>query len=265
MKNILKEMSFSEKKMILERHSGGINIPNKKFKKLVSNKLGNLKPIISEQVDDFLEKSYVKPLLDEGFKEVKEINLPDGEYKIYGGGYRMDLFGSDDKDTGYRLVTNTGIRGTWNGNPIEVTQKKTGEDVYKTLYKDMGYKPTNVGVDFINALKTIDEQYLIKGAIPSEIISGNAPMVRAINGQGNFEISGKKYAFDFKKTLPGVNGKYYFITESATYLNSKVTEWGLPVKADDGTQWAGFVDQTMTGVIIFINGKQIMTHNGTFN
>lgn len=242
-----------EKERIIEMHRRAVNIEFKRFN------------IISEQDVDWKEKSYVKPLTDAGYTQVQEINLPDGTYKKYGGGYRVEISDGSDVPTGYVIVTNNGIRGSWGGDDLEIAGKKTNENTYKIFYKDVGYKPTNVGVDFINVLKTIDEQYLIKGAIPSEIISASAPSVKVINGQGNFEISGKKYAFDFKQTLPGVNGKYYFLTESATYLNQNATNYGIGnSKADEGTQFAGFVDNFMSGVIIYVMGGSIVTYNGTF-
>lgn len=49
MKHILNEMSEEEKNSIRGQHTGGKNIDTTKFKKLMESKLGNTKPLISEQ------------------------------------------------------------------------------------------------------------------------------------------------------------------------------------------------------------------------
>jgi hypothetical protein len=49
MKHLLNEMSFEERQSILEQHSGGKSIDTSKFKRLMESKLGDVKPLISEQ------------------------------------------------------------------------------------------------------------------------------------------------------------------------------------------------------------------------
>jgi hypothetical protein len=49
MKHILNNISENEKKEILNQYNGQLKIDNSKFNKLVENKLGNVKPILSEQ------------------------------------------------------------------------------------------------------------------------------------------------------------------------------------------------------------------------
>ena len=49
MKHILNEMSEEEKNSIRSQHTDTLSVQTEKFKKLVENKLGNVKPLISEQ------------------------------------------------------------------------------------------------------------------------------------------------------------------------------------------------------------------------
>ena len=49
MKHLLNDLSNEEKNRIREQHEGGIKIDTSKFKKLIENKLGSSKPLVSEQ------------------------------------------------------------------------------------------------------------------------------------------------------------------------------------------------------------------------
>lgn len=49
MKHILNNLSNEEKNRIREQHEGGMKVESSKFKKLMESKLGNSKPLVSEQ------------------------------------------------------------------------------------------------------------------------------------------------------------------------------------------------------------------------
>lgn len=49
MKQLLNDMSFDEKQNIREQHTGGMKVMSGSFRRLVNAKLGDLKPLISEQ------------------------------------------------------------------------------------------------------------------------------------------------------------------------------------------------------------------------
>lgn len=49
MKHLLNDLSNEEKNRIREQHEGGIKIDTSKFRKLMESKLGNSKPLVSEQ------------------------------------------------------------------------------------------------------------------------------------------------------------------------------------------------------------------------
>lgn len=51
MKHLLNNMTEAEKNAIREQHTGGMKIANEKFAKLIETKLGDVKPLISEQKD----------------------------------------------------------------------------------------------------------------------------------------------------------------------------------------------------------------------
>lgn len=239
MKNILNEISSYEKEQILKKHRGGMMVETKKFQKLIHNKLGSVNPLLLEQ-NDFLEKSYVKPLLDNGFTEVQEINLPDGAYKKYGSGYSIEIFGPDDKDTGYRLVTNNGIRGAWSGQEINVAQKKTNESVYKTFFKDMGYKPTQ---------QTQDQTQTLTNKISSEGIKNvSDDMINSDPFAGDYSgyvfggtFKGVNYQWDANgvEGMLGVRGLVdgFIISEK----NSTLSKYGVE-DADTSGVWVGFHD-----------------------
>lgn len=49
MKHILNDLSDQEKNSIREQHTGGMKIMNENFSKLINSKLGDAKPLVSEQ------------------------------------------------------------------------------------------------------------------------------------------------------------------------------------------------------------------------
>jgi hypothetical protein len=150
-----KKMNFLNTIManLFDNKMGGKSIGQEfnEFQKCVSKKIGGklntLLPnkSISEQEQErdwsFLDERYVNKLKQEGFKEVPKVALPDGTYMKFGSGYNIYLYDSDKKDTGYVLVTKDGIRGAWNGDPIEIVNGTISpkhwsnpNGVYKTLF-----------------------------------------------------------------------------------------------------------------------------------
>lgn len=52
MKHILNNLSEEEKNAIREQHTGGMKIMTENFSKLLNSKLGDLKPLVNEQVSE---------------------------------------------------------------------------------------------------------------------------------------------------------------------------------------------------------------------
>jgi hypothetical protein len=50
MKHILNDLSEQEKNSIREQHTGGMKVMTESFSKLVKSKLGDVKPVVKEQV-----------------------------------------------------------------------------------------------------------------------------------------------------------------------------------------------------------------------
>ena len=52
MKHILNNLSEQEKNAIREQHTGGMKVVTENFNKLLGSKLGDVKPLVSEQVEE---------------------------------------------------------------------------------------------------------------------------------------------------------------------------------------------------------------------
>lgn len=57
MKHILNDLSEQEKNSIREQHTGGIKVMTESFSKLINSKLGDSKPLVSEQVEEMDEQT----------------------------------------------------------------------------------------------------------------------------------------------------------------------------------------------------------------
>jgi len=59
MKHLLNNMTESEKSAIREQHAGGMKVMTKKFSKLTNSKLGDSRPLVSEQSEmDMMDKPH---------------------------------------------------------------------------------------------------------------------------------------------------------------------------------------------------------------
>jgi hypothetical protein len=90
MKHLLNDMSLEEKNSIREQHTGGIQIDTTKFKTLLETKLGDTKPLISEEEDDSVVVDETKIDADDmkcfdsiSAEEAKKVGLNHGgKYKV---------------------------------------------------------------------------------------------------------------------------------------------------------------------------------------
>lgn len=69
MKHILNDLSEQEKNSIREQHTGGMKVMTEDFSKLINSKLGDSKPLISEQTKDGATYSVQR--------------IPSGKFKIF--------------------------------------------------------------------------------------------------------------------------------------------------------------------------------------
>ena len=77
MKHLLNNISEEEKNSIREQHTGGMKISTDKFKTLLGSKLGNSKPLVSEQ--STIQSSPQKPTFSNDDENLKGLSdTPDG-------------------------------------------------------------------------------------------------------------------------------------------------------------------------------------------
>jgi hypothetical protein len=168
------------------------------------------KKIILEQNEEYLENE-AKKLLAQGYGEVSEINLPDNKYTLGGGGYVIELMSPDgSQNTGYSIIRKSGIRGMYSGQGV-VSGKKLGypySDVYKILFKNVGYKGQEPAPAMVITTKTSQQ-------LPQEIIEDAAPPVTVKNGRGSFFLKGKYYKVDLSDIFSNINGNVEFISSKA--------------------------------------------------
>jgi len=105
MKHILNEMSEEEKNSIRSQHTGSLTVQTERFKKLVENKLGNAKPLISESDEEVLgseenelEEDKINDFDDEEDDDLEDDDLEDDDSRL------EDNF--DDIDSSYDTIEN---------------------------------------------------------------------------------------------------------------------------------------------------------------
>lgn len=268
MKNLFNNISFDEKKRILEQHRGGVSLEIKNFQKLLKNKLGNVQPLmegaklsqnegaklsqinpgeVKEQGDQATpeQNRYVAA----GYKEVADIDLPNGNYIGNPDGYEqaaqaeklfnvsdLHIYDKSNKKTGYVINLEVASRsGVQNANVIITNKKANYDGIY--YFKDVGYKPTEqpqnqklINKVATEGLKNITPQMIssppFDGYYSGYVISGT--------------FGGVDYSWDFNgvEGMSGVRGSVdgQIETESNDYLmrNSRVTD------ADPNGTWVGF-------------------------
>ena len=102
---------------------------NFRFNTLLESKIGDSKPLISEQTPP------------EGYKDITnwystpegKFYIPDGTYVVGGFGYNGKIMTSDNKDTGYAFYTPEGVRGDVRGQlpKVIVISQNGGSVGYK--------------------------------------------------------------------------------------------------------------------------------------
>jgi hypothetical protein len=69
MKHILNDLSEQEKNSIREQHTGGMKVMTEDFSKLINSKLGDSKPLISEDMDVSSDSDYYQ-------ERKREVSIP---------------------------------------------------------------------------------------------------------------------------------------------------------------------------------------------
>lgn len=123
MKHLLNDMSEMEKNSIREQHTGGMNISNKKFSKLINSKLGDVKPIkeSSEMEEGFFDDIFGRPDVDRATRDSMRATGSSGR------GRRDSNYGEDPKPEDEYVV----FQG----------QQFSPDDIEYASYDDLGDLP----------------------------------------------------------------------------------------------------------------------------
>ena len=240
MKQLLNNMSFEERQNIREQHTGGMKVMSDSFRRLVNGKLGNLKPLISEQTE---------ALTSAGFNKVTEINLPDGAYMGNPPSYAtlaqsLNLYNVhyiflytknswDPKFTGYILNINSASRSGYDNVEITITGKKssTGDEYW---FKESGYQPTEQKV--VSSKLSEGIQNVLPQMIQSPPFEG---YYSSSTFAGTFNGVDYEWVANGVEGMSGIRGISYgvVLTENNSYLVQKgITD------ADPSGTWVGFAD-----------------------
>lgn len=194
-----------------------------RMKQLIGAKHGIVKPLVTEQEDtDSLEYLIKTKRLGPNAIEVTEINLPDGEYQKKGSGNYIKIYDYNEKFTGYVIISKLTIRGSWNGEPIDIISKQPdGKDsnlTSKIFYDNVNYVPEENAPTFPGAtVKIVSCKVATEGIknVTSEMVS-SGPFDGFLNEKGIIgTFNGVKYFWD----LRGVEG---FDKWSNTQMEGKV-------------------------------------------
>ncbi len=153
MKHSLNNLTEEEKNSIREQHKGVIEVNTSRFKTIMESSLGNVKPLLNEQVssgttqpttvdsviNDFTQKGY-KDITDWYFSPEGVVYIPDGDYVGSGWGYYENVLTKDGKDTGYVFVFKGMVRDK-RKDTVRVANNgggvgTTGGKIYKILLND---------------------------------------------------------------------------------------------------------------------------------
>jgi hypothetical protein len=159
MKHILNNMSESEKNAIREQHEGGMKIDTSRFRQLMESKLGNAKPLVSEDVEPTPNTTSVpRPWVKVIAYSDPETTHPMTNIEIDPG--MIGLEGNDVKFT-YKVAGRTG-NGTgifncnsknemhFDGKPLTGTMyisDKRVDTLKSKCGENQGYASTNTGSD----------------------------------------------------------------------------------------------------------------------
>ena len=106
-------------------------------------------------MSEFLETNYVEPLRSKGYIEVNKVCLMDGTDHKTGGGYEFHIHektGNNSYDFAfYTIVTNDGIRGSWN-HERDVVIIKDGLPLDENIYKIMTCVLSDIRDEKINKI-----------------------------------------------------------------------------------------------------------------
>jgi hypothetical protein len=135
MKHILNDISQEEKNRILEQHSGGKTIDTTKFKRLLESTMGNVKPLVSEQMENEVDPQDLnshfqfieKKLTPRGYKKDESMLKNMGTITLSKEGEG----GIDQNGVSVMFVNPAHPYSKKAGYVIRVTSSKNGNPIHK--------------------------------------------------------------------------------------------------------------------------------------
>ena len=209
MKHLLNDLTEQEKNSIREQHAGGMEVITKNFSRLMTKKLGNVKPLLEQNSNNTNKSNIDKMIENEGYKKVTKVSLPDGTY-IYEGSadicYISDQNG--ETQTGYVVEMPYSIRGLWHPEKIQVKNGAFVEGDFKSIiFKNVGYKPTQQGQGGQENVKTMINKVASEGIknVTPEMMS--SPQFKGTYSSNSFggTFNGVNYTW-VCTGVPGMSG-----------------------------------------------------------
>jgi hypothetical protein len=164
MKHLLNNLSEEEKNTIREQHAGGMKVMTENFLKLINSKLGDVKPLINENVPgQFLKKFFtnnsddiIKNLSDDAVKEMDDLLGKVLNPKNMSGGMVLSKSGAKvKKETIEDLISlsssgKINIDDYINKLPRELADGTIFRDTIQNIVKKIKLHPYKSGSKFSN-------------------------------------------------------------------------------------------------------------------
>jgi hypothetical protein len=155
MKNILNNLSDEEKNSIREQHTGGMRVVTENFHRLLGSKLGDVKPLVSEQT---IASNILSGSSQKAVKQVFDScgNVAQSPYntnKIVDGIYRAVQGVGTDEASIIRALTDTRDLNTF-CSAVKNYKATYGTDLYSDLDGDIDEETVGSNIKSFERIKT---------------------------------------------------------------------------------------------------------------
>ena len=173
MKHILNDLTEQEKNSIREQHTGGMKVMTESFSKLINSKLGDVKPMVSEQTKDGV--TYSVQALPSGKFKIFVTNAtyktPTDAFKVFGGGSNWAKEYST-KEEAQKMIDSIGTTKTIRSDKGQNIFSKNDEIEEQTVLGRLGNNVEILGGLLKNLSNTLPP--VILGNMAKSAISGDA-------------------------------------------------------------------------------------------
>lgn len=153
MKHILNNLSNEEKNSIREQHTGGMKVVTENFSRLLNSKLGDSKPLVSEQLKTKDGITYTVQAIPSGkfkiFVTTPKYKTPTDASTVFGGGSMWKEYTTQDEaQKAIDSVVNSGVNKLKLGDskPLVSEQEKDNKtaDFISDIKKELNRKVASV-------------------------------------------------------------------------------------------------------------------------